>query len=70
MADAIGDISGSLKARYGDETELKLIEAKKNFLGRRVGAGISMNAQSITASAAGGLIDSLEERAIWARYGL
>ncbi len=74
LVDEIGDIRSALKARYGEKTKLKLIEAKKNFLGRKVGGGItlpgSIDMESMAASAADGLISAAEERALWSRFGL
>ena len=71
LVDAIGDIRSSLKERYGKDTELKLVEAKKGLFGRRqpgvsgslIGAEFS---QQITA----GALSAIEERALWSRFGL
>lgn len=71
LADAIGDMRSSLIERYGKDTKMKLIEPKKGLFGRRqpgveiggIGAELAAN---ITESALG----TLEERALWSRYGL
>jgi signal peptide peptidase SppA len=71
LADAIGDMRSSLIERYGKDTKLKLIEAKKGLFGRRQpgvalgGMGVEL-AANITENA----LSTLEERALWSRYGL
>ena len=71
LVDAIGDLRGVLRERFGDKVRTPLI-ADRGLLGRRVpgvaGAGF--------ASLWGGrnlaedLVAALEARALWARYGL
>ncbi len=70
LVDAVGDMRSSLKERYGKDTELKLVEAKKGLFGRRqpgvgglIGAEFS---QQITE----GALSAIEERALWSRFGL
>ena len=74
LIDEIGDLRSGLKSRYGKKTKLKLIEAKRGLLGRRGAFGISRPESDvfhkIAASAADGLVESLEEKALWARIGL
>jgi len=74
LADAIGDVRSSLKARYGENTELKLIEVKKGLFGRRSASGVSFLSQTavtdVAAHAADGLMSVAEERALWSRLGL
>jgi signal peptide peptidase SppA len=72
LADAIGDIRSTLRARYGDKVQMPVIAPPAGLLaglmGRKSGAG--------TAVALGGLaglpdelISALETRAIWAKFG-
>ena len=73
LVDAIGDMRGTLKARFGDRTQMKLITQPRGLFGRRLGlfgssTGVSMT--DIASSAVGGLLDAAEERALWSRYGL
>lgn len=75
LVDEIGDIRSSLKARYGDKTQLKLIEAKKSLFGNRVASGVSqaadtLNGEALTAGLADGLISAAEEKLLWNRLGL
>lgn len=72
LVDGLGDMRSFLKERYGAKAHLQLIAQPRGFLGRRVrgfniGSGL---AQNIAASTAQGLAETIEERAIWARYGL
>ena len=73
LVDAIGDMRGTLKARFGDKTQMKLITQPRGLFGRRLGlfgssAGISV--AEMAGAAVGGLFDAAEERALWSRYGL
>ncbi|MGI9356202.1 MAG: S49 family peptidase [Rhizobiaceae bacterium] len=73
LVDEIGDVRASLKNRYGDDTELKLIEAKRGLFGRKSAFGVSLfpdALENIASSAADGALAALEERALWSRLGL
>ncbi|MEM8749983.1 MAG: S49 family peptidase [Pseudomonadota bacterium] len=78
LADAVGDLRSSLKERYGEKTELKLIEPKKGLFGRRSVFGVatavantgSDDLAGLASGAADGMITVLEERALWSRLGL
>ena len=74
LVDAIGDVRSSIKSRYGEKTELKLIEAKRGLFGRKSALGMSNSldtlGQSVAGHAADGLISALDERALWSRFGL
>jgi serine protease SohB len=68
LIDSLGDLRGSLRARYGDKVLTPLISPDRSLLGRRL--------QGVAGDVAGrpGLADevisALETRALWARYGL
>lgn len=68
LVDGLGDLRGTLRERFGERVELKMIaEAKGSLVARllrRSGPG------SDAAGAADAWIAALEERAAWARYGL
>ncbi len=70
LVDALGDMRQVLKDRYGPKTKLRLITAPRGFFGRRLGLFGSQSMSEIAASAASGLIDAAEERALWGRFGL
>lgn len=80
LVDALGDMRGFLRARYGDKVRLKLVAPQRGLLGRRIGligligSGLFTRGQSdaadLAASAAMGVADAAEQRALWARFGL
>jgi len=71
LVDAIGDMRSFLKQRYGPKTRLKLVSAPRGLLGRRLGFfGIEGRETEIAAAAAAGLIQTLEDQALWRRFGL
>jgi serine protease SohB len=71
LADAIGDLRTVLRARYGDKVKMPVIAPPTGLLsgiaGRKPGAG---SALFDVPGFSENLISALEERAIWARYGL
>ena len=70
LVDALGDLREVLRARYGDKVRLKLVSAPKGLFGRRLpGALVDAAGAGFAAAASEGL-NALEDRALWARYGL
>jgi serine protease SohB len=68
LVDAIGDLRGVLRERFGDKVVTPLVSAERGFLGRRV---LGVGRTDLTpASLAEDVISTLEARALWARYGL
>lgn len=72
LVDGVGEMREVLKRRYGPQTKLELIGGGRGLFGRRVPGVIvgGNHGQAIAASAASGLAEILEERALWSRYGL
>jgi serine protease SohB len=77
LADGIGDLRSTLRARFGDKVRTPLIAAERSLFGRaRPGVGLrgfdwgGFDPLSHGAELAGGIISALEARALWARYGL
>lgn len=72
LVDAIGSLREVLRARFGDKTEMELVESPRSMFGRRLPAvkGLVPGADAIGASLARGIVQSLEERALWSRFGL
>ncbi len=70
LVDALGDMRSFLKGRYGDKTKLQLVTAPRGLFGRRLGLFGSRHGAEIAASAADGLADAAQERALWGRFGL
>lgn len=72
LIDGLGHLSGVLKERYGEKTELQLIQPKRGLFGR--GGNTGVNSGSLGNDIAAGLvnntIEAAEERTLWARFGL
>jgi serine protease SohB len=69
LVDAIGDLRGVLRQRFGDKVVTPLVSAERGWFGRRV-AGVGRLPPAMPAGLADDLISALEARALWARYGL
>lgn len=72
LVDSLGDMRSEIKKRYGKDAKLELVSGARDFFGRRV-PGVSVSADGmgeIAAVAVSGLAETLEERALWSRYGL
>ena len=73
LVDEFGDMRTALKARYGEKVDLKLITQPRGLFRRPLsgafGNRLALDAD-FAAGAAGGLAAAIEERLLWARYGL
>ena len=73
LVDGLGDLRSVLKDRFGPKTRLQLITQPRGFFGRRLGvfgSDSSVSPAEIAAAAADGLIDAVEQRSLWNRFGL
>lgn len=70
LVDAIGDLRSVIKERYGDKAEPKLISAPRGLMGRKAGLGVALSGERLTEGLGDELISSIENRALWMRYGL
>src|SRR6195952_4157406 len=72
LADAIGDIRSTLRARYGDKGQMPGIAPPTGLLaglmGRKSGAGTAIALDGL-AGLPEELISALETKAIWAKFG-
>ena len=64
LADDIGEIRQILRARYGDKVQMPAVGARRGWLARR------LRPETAAGDWAGAALAALEERALWARYGL
>ena len=73
LADAVGDLRSTLRARYGDKVLTPVIAPSSGMLsgllGRRSAGADAMGALDGVASLPDELISALEARAIWAKFG-
>ncbi len=67
LADALGDLRSTLRARYGDKVRTPLISAERSLFGRKLpGVGeVLVDRPGLTDE----LVSTLEARALWSRYG-
>lgn len=72
LVDNLGGMREEIRKRYGRDAKLELVSGGKDFFGRRMpGVGIGgAGLDQIAASAVSGLAETLEEKALWGRYGL
>jgi signal peptide peptidase SppA len=80
LADGIGDLRSTLRARFGDKIATPLISAERGLFGRtRPGVGFAAGPElsvrgldmlSQGGELAEGIISAVEARALWARFGL
>src|SRR6516162_1484472 len=73
LADGVGDLRSTLRARFGEKVLTPLIAPASGMLaglmGRRAPAASSLGALDAAAALPDDLISALETRAIWAKYG-
>jgi serine protease SohB len=70
LADALGDMRSTLRARYGDKVRTPLIAAERGFFGRNK-PGVSVaDALGKRQGLGDDLLSALEARALWSQYGL
>lgn len=71
LVDRIGDLRTHLRGRFGDKLRLVPIAAKRGLLARFGGGGPGgLASAAIAANMVEGAVSTLEERALWARFGL
>ncbi len=73
LVDKLGDLRSVLREAYGEKVLLPIVPTQRRglFGMTRGAAGGSLGAGTgIAAAAAAGLLEQIEERALWARYGL
>ena len=73
LADAVGDLRSTLRARYGEKVLTPLVAPASGMLaglfGRRSPGAGSLSLAETAASLPDELISALESRAIWGRFG-
>jgi signal peptide peptidase SppA len=73
LADAIGDLRSTLRARYGDKVQTPVIAPASGMLsglfGRKSAGAAGLTSLEGIASLPDELISALETRAIWAKFG-
>lgn len=67
LADRVGDLREVLKERFGDDVVLKPVGAERSFWRRRLGFP---GTDRLAIALIDGLINLVEERLLWNRFGL
>jgi len=72
LADGIGDLRATLRARFGDDVVTPLVAPVRGWFGRlQPGVGtVDLDGLPRAADFAEQIISALEARALWGRYGL
>ena len=61
LADGLGHINEVVENKFGKKAKIKIIEQKKSFLQRKLSSSLIETDD---------IINTIEEKAMWARYGL
>ena len=61
LADGIGSIYDVIQKKFGKKAKVKLIDQKKSFIQRRLSSSL-IDTDS--------LLQKIEEKAMWSRFGL
>ena len=73
LADAIGDLRSTLRARYGDKVLTPVIAPAtgmlSGLLGRKSAGASALSQWDVIGGLPDELISALETRAIWAKFG-
>jgi len=64
LVDCLGDMHGVLKERFGEKVKLKPMERPKSWVQRRLGMDGDVR------GLADGLLETVDEREMWGRFGL
>lgn len=78
LIDGLGDLRSVMREKFGDKVNLKLIKQKRGLFSRTgIGSqllghqqGHQFTVQNLTTGLSADLINTLEERALWSRFGL
>jgi signal peptide peptidase SppA len=65
LIDGVGDLRAVMRERYGKDVVLKVVEKSRSLFLRRL-----FRTKAGSRIDAGAILASLEERALWGRYGL
>lgn len=70
LVDGIGDVRSVMRERFGDNVKLQLVSAERSWPWRRATGFRLDGGARLTDGLAEDLIQALEARALWSRYGL
>jgi signal peptide peptidase SppA len=64
LIDGIADLRGKMREKYGDKVKLRVVSQPKGWLQKRLGMDARLRQLPDE------IVGALDERALWARYGL
>jgi signal peptide peptidase SppA len=67
LADRVGELREVLRERFGEDVVLKTVGSERSFWRRRLGFP---GTERLAGALLGGLIELVEERLLWSRFGL
>ena len=67
LIDGLGDLRSVMRAKFGDKVKFRSVVAGRNWLQRRLGLDFALGGGRDKIAEA---LGALEERLLWARYGL
>ncbi|MEM8649180.1 MAG: S49 family peptidase [Pseudomonadota bacterium] len=70
LVDYFGHPATVIKDRYGEDAKLKLVQPKRNFMGRPTGGNGIFASDEMGSSVVNAAVTTAEEKALLARYGL
>lgn len=70
LVDAVGDVRSTLRARFGEKVVLRPVADRKPWFARRFGMMDHGLAGADLSGLPAGLIQALEDRSLWGRFGL
>jgi signal peptide peptidase SppA len=70
LIDGIGDMRAVLRGKFGDKVKFKVVTQPRSWLRRRLGMGGRHIDVPDGASFAQGVLNAMEIRALWSRFGL
>ncbi len=70
LIDGIGDLRSVMRERFGEKVRLAVIGERRSFWRRSLGLhATTLSAQETGAGLAAGLLDAVEARLMWSRFG-
>jgi signal peptide peptidase SppA len=69
LIDGVGDLVSTMKARYGDDVELRLVSERTSLVKRLMGGGPASTG-GLASGLASELVAEADVRSLWGRYGL
>jgi signal peptide peptidase SppA len=72
LVDGIGDLRGVMRSRFGDKTRFQ-VYGERRSLAQRLGMARAFgppDLSEVASGAAGGMLEVVEDRAHWSRFGL